>query len=75
MHVRSTVSSVCISVLLPQLNQSVYTALPSRANVRPSMVLLFELFVLRGAATPTDRVVGWGVFPVCDADFRIIDGK
>ena len=39
------------------------------------MVLVFELFVLRGAVSPTDRVVGWGVFPVCDAQFRIIEGK
>ena len=49
--------------------------LPSKPNVSPSMVLVFELFILRGQATPTDQVVGWGVFPISDADFNIIEGK
>ena len=49
--------------------------LPSKPDVSPSMVLVFELFILRGMATPTDQVVGWGVFPICDAEFNIIEGK
>ncbi len=43
--------------------------------MKPSMVLLFEVWLLRGVVSPTDRVVGWGVFPVCDVGFRIIEGK
>jgi hypothetical protein len=39
------------------------------------MVLIFELFLLRGAVVATDRVVGWGCFPICDGQFDIIEGK
>ena len=39
------------------------------------MVLVFELFILRGGVVPTDRVVGWGTFPVCDSEFNIIEGR
>lgn len=61
--------------LFPQFDQSIYTVLPSKPNVSPSMVLVFELFILRGQATPTDQVVGWGIFPISDANFNIIEGK
>ena len=49
--------------------------LPSKTDVRPGMVLVFELFILRGKVSPTDKVVGWGVFPICDDKFNIIEGK
>lgn len=39
------------------------------------MVLVFEVWILRGAVSPMDRVVGWGAFPVCDHEFRTIEGK
>ncbi|XP_013405388.1 uncharacterized protein LOC106170172 [Lingula anatina] len=58
-----------------KLEQSVFTVLPAKPSVRPGMVLVFELFLLRGAVVPTDRVVGWGAFPICDGNFDIIEGK
>ena len=58
-----------------QIDQSVFTVCPSRPDMRPGMVLVFELFILRGPVTPTDKVVGWGCFPVCDAEFNVIEGK
>ena len=58
-----------------QLDQSVFTVLPSKPNVRPGMVLTFELFLLRGAVVPTDRVVAWGAFPIADGSFDVIEGK
>ena len=58
-----------------QLDQSVFTVLPSKPGIRPGMVLVFELFLLRGAVVPTDRVVGWGCFPITDAQFEIVEGK
>lgn len=48
---------------------------PAKPDVRPGMVLVFELFILRGSVTPTDRVVGWGSFPICDGKFNIVEGK
>jgi len=49
--------------------------LPAKRDIRPGMVLVFELFILRGPVTPNDRVVGWGTFPISDAEFNIIEGK
>ena len=58
-----------------QIDQSVFTVCPAKPDVRPGMVLVFELFILRGSVTPTDRVVGWGCFPICDGEFNIVEGR
>uniref|UniRef100_A0A8C0U0V1 Uncharacterized LOC111923933 n=1 Tax=Cyanistes caeruleus TaxID=156563 RepID=A0A8C0U0V1_CYACU len=55
--------------------QSIQTVLPHRKAVKPGMVLLFELFLLRGTYTWIDREVGWGVFPLCDNHFNTLEGK
>ncbi|XP_015709991.2 orofacial cleft 1 candidate gene 1 protein isoform X1 [Coturnix japonica] len=55
--------------------QSIQAVLPPRKAVKPGMVILFELFLLRGACTWIDREVGWGVFPLCDNNFNILEGK
>ena len=49
--------------------------LPSKPAIRPGMVLVFELFLLRGEVVPTDRVVAWGCFPISNAQFDVIEGK
>ncbi|XP_037984343.1 uncharacterized protein LOC119697541 [Motacilla alba alba] len=55
--------------------QSIQTVLPRRKDVKPGMVLLFELFLLRGTYTWIDREVGWGAFPLCDNNFNALEGK
>ncbi|OWK58387.1 hypothetical protein RLOC_00005813 [Lonchura striata] len=55
--------------------QSIQTVLPYRKAVKPGMVLLFELFLLRGTYTWIDREVGWGAFPLCDNNFNAFEGK
>uniref|UniRef100_A0A8V5FQA8 Uncharacterized protein n=1 Tax=Melopsittacus undulatus TaxID=13146 RepID=A0A8V5FQA8_MELUD len=55
--------------------QSIQTVLPPTKAVKPGMILLFELFLLRGTHTWIDREVGWGVFPVCDNNFNTLEGK
>lgn len=52
-----------------------YQVLPPRKAVKPGMVFLFELFLLRGACTWIDREVGWGAFPLCDNNFSALEGK
>lgn len=64
-----------VTALCFQIDQSVFTVCPSRPDIRPGMILVFELFILRGSVTATDRVVGWGCFPICDGEFNIVDGK
>uniref|UniRef100_A0A8C3H9L1 Uncharacterized protein n=1 Tax=Chrysemys picta bellii TaxID=8478 RepID=A0A8C3H9L1_CHRPI len=56
-------------------DQSVYTVLPARKEVKPGMILLFELFLLHETNTYIDRVVGWGAFPLCDNNFNTLQGK
>ena len=43
-----------------KIDQSVFTVVPAQRSVQPGMVLVFELFLLRGAVSPTDKVVAWG---------------
>ena len=52
-----------------------FTVLPSKPSIRPGMVLVFEIFLLRGSVVATDRVVGWGAFPISDGKFDIVEGK
>uniref|UniRef100_A0A8D0H6S1 Uncharacterized protein n=1 Tax=Sphenodon punctatus TaxID=8508 RepID=A0A8D0H6S1_SPHPU len=56
-------------------DQSVHTVVPARMDVKLGMILLFELFLLRGTNTYIDRIVGWGVFPLCDNNFDALEGK
>ncbi|XP_041361349.1 uncharacterized protein LOC121377431 [Gigantopelta aegis] len=58
-----------------KIDQSVFTVLPAKPSLRPGFILVFELFLLRGSVVHTDRVVGWGCFPICDGQFDIIEGK
>ncbi|XP_061850906.1 uncharacterized protein LOC104551953, partial [Colius striatus] len=55
--------------------QSIQTVLPPKKAAKPCMVLLFELFLLRGTCTWIDREVGWGAFPLCDNNFNTLEGK
>ncbi|XP_072021333.1 uncharacterized protein [Amphiura filiformis] len=58
-----------------KVDQSLFTVCPSKPDVRPGMMVMFELFLLRGSLLPIDKVVSWGVFPICDEQFNIIQGK
>ena len=66
---------IVLLTLFSQINQSVFTVCPSRPDVRPGMILTFEVFLLRGNVVNTDRVVAWGVFPISNSDFNIIEGS
>ncbi|XP_064016947.1 uncharacterized protein LOC135184794 isoform X3 [Pogoniulus pusillus] len=55
--------------------QSIQTVLPPKKAVKLGMVLLFELFLLRGTCTWIDREVGWGAFPLCDNHCNALEGK
>eukprot|EP00794_Sanderia_malayensis_P012036 gene12036-13278_t len=57
------------------IDQSVFEVCPSSPDMKAGMVLMFELFILRGAVTPIDKVVGWGCFPISDGNFDVVEGK
>jgi len=58
-----------------KIDQSVFTVCPSKPDMRPGMVLMFELFILSGPFTAIDKVVAWGCFPICDGVFNVVEGK
>ncbi|XP_050167458.1 uncharacterized protein LOC126637487 isoform X7 [Myiozetetes cayanensis] len=49
--------------------------LPHRKAMKPGMIFLFELFLLRGTYAWIDQEVGWGAFPLCDNNFNVLEGK
>ena len=67
--------SIQTLLLILQLNQSLFTVLPSKPSLRPGMIITFEVYLLKGNVVNTDRVVAWGCFPVCDGTFEVIEGK
>jgi len=58
-----------------RFDQSVFALCPSHQSLRPANVFVFELFQLASKRNPVDRVVGWGVLPVCDARFHVVKGR
>jgi hypothetical protein len=51
--------------------QDVFAVSPAQPEMKPSMVYVFELFMLGSKAKGhTDQVVGWGVVPVCGPSFE-----
>ena len=57
------------------VDQCVYGLLPSPAALKPSNVIVLELFMLGTRRKPMDRVVAWTALPACDSDFHCISGK
>ena len=53
-------------------HQTLTTVCPSKPDMRPYMVFLFELVHLRGEHCPYNRVVAWGAFPICDPTFHVV---
>ena len=56
-------------------NQSIYVMCPPHNKVRPSMVIVLELFMIGTKTAPVDRVVAWGALPVCDVNYDVVHGK
>eukprot|EP01065_Artemidia_motanka_P014726 TRINITY_DN18567_c0_g1_i1.p1 TRINITY_DN18567_c0_g1~~TRINITY_DN18567_c0_g1_i1.p1 ORF type:complete len:2710 (+),score=1057.05 TRINITY_DN18567_c0_g1_i1:44-8131(+) len=58
------------------LGETLRLVCPSAALLRSHAVLTFEIWRLkRGKYAPTDRVVGWGGWPLVAADFTVRHGK
>uniref|UniRef100_A0A8D2BE56 Orofacial cleft 1 candidate gene 1 protein n=1 Tax=Sciurus vulgaris TaxID=55149 RepID=A0A8D2BE56_SCIVU len=55
-------------------HESLHVVLPQRKDVNPGTSFLFELCLLRKHAC-VDQVVGWAVFPLCDNNLDVVEGK
>uniref|UniRef100_M0RD45 Orofacial cleft 1 candidate 1 n=1 Tax=Rattus norvegicus TaxID=10116 RepID=M0RD45_RAT len=56
-------------------HESLSVVLPQKKAVKPGLSFLFELFLLHGTCAYDDVIIGWAVFPVCDNNFHIVEGK
>ena len=57
-----------------RIEQNVQLLVPPKDDLKPSMVISFELFLLSAVDAAQDKVVGHGFFPLIDADFNMIRG-
>ncbi|KAF0692494.1 Aste57867_16438 [Aphanomyces stellatus] len=57
------------------VDQNIYVVCPSQSELRPANVVVFEIYMLSGQSATKDAVVGWGVLPVCNADFEVVAGR
>lgn len=48
---------------------------PSPLEARPTMVVSFELFMLRSRQVTYDKCVAFGMFPLMNSDFEMVEGK
>lgn len=48
---------------------------PSPFEARPTMVISFELFMLRSRQVTYDKCVAHGMFPLMNSDFEFVEGK
>lgn len=54
----------------------IFLACPSKSQTRPSMCIVFELFLIAdGKQHKRDTVVGWGAFPLVYANLGLVTGK
>eukprot|EP00698_Gefionella_okellyi_P004147 TRINITY_DN13872_c0_g1_i1.p1 TRINITY_DN13872_c0_g1~~TRINITY_DN13872_c0_g1_i1.p1 ORF type:complete len:1133 (-),score=303.62 TRINITY_DN13872_c0_g1_i1:160-3558(-) len=57
------------------VEQNVYLSAPAPADLHPSMVFIFQLYLLASEERHVDKVVGWGALPVSNSRFEVIAGK
>ncbi|XP_072269459.1 uncharacterized protein [Pyxicephalus adspersus] len=57
------------------VHHAVHTLLPTEKKIKSGMTLLLELYLLHGKDTYIDRAVGWGIFPLCDNNLNVLEGK
>lgn len=57
------------------VDESLYIFFPPLRRMRPSYTLLFKLVRLSGEIKVSDKVVGWGVFPLTNSEMQVNEGK
>jgi hypothetical protein len=55
-------------------NQQLKLLGPSEVDIRCSHTIVFELFRIASNRQLRDEVVGWSAIPLCNGNFKLIDG-
>lgn len=58
-----------------RFEKTIHLVAPSQREISPSMVYLFELFLLRSKEYTHDQVLGWGLFPLSNSEFELNLGR
>lgn len=58
-----------------RFEECVELLVPSEYDIKPTMVITFEIFILKNRSFPYDREVAFGIFPLCNSDFQVAEGK
>lgn len=59
-----------------KFEDSVFTLCPPVGQLKPSFILVFELFALQSSRNPTgDQVVAWSALPMCNEHLGVVNGK
>jgi len=48
---------------------------PAENQIKPSMALSFELFILKNRTLNYDKPVAYGYFPLINSDFELVEGR
>jgi len=57
------------------VDESLYIFFPPLRRMKPSFTLLFKLVRLSGEIKVSDKVIGWGVFPLTNSEMQVNEGK
>ena len=58
-----------------RFEENLLVVAPSKFVATPSMVVLFELFLLKSKTFSHDQVFGWGVFPLLSSELEYNKGR
>lgn len=58
-----------------RIEETLEIQVPPAVELKPSMVLSFELFILRNRMLKYDKPVAFGYFPLCNSDFQVSEGN
>lgn len=57
------------------VDQTLNIFFPPLRRMRPSYALLFKIIRLSGEIKISDKIVGWGVFPLINSEMEVNEGK
>ena len=58
-----------------RFDESIYGLCPPPCEIRPSNILVFELFDVSPSKQSGNTAAAWAVLPMCDQHFRVTHGK
>lgn len=58
-----------------RFEDSCFLSCPPKRSLKPSYVIVLEIFHLKNRNNPSDTCVGWTALPMCNESFGVVEGK